>query len=416
MFSYRKIHLLFFTIFGAACLCCPISSKGYGLLTHEMIVDATWDKGILPLLKQKYPNATDSEMKEARAYVYGGAVIPDIGYYPRGNMLFTELIHYVRTGDFIQALLDEAQNLDEYAFAIGVLCHYTADVYGHSIGTNHAVPLLFPKEKLKFGSIVTYEEDRIAHIRMEYSFDVLQAAIGNYSAQSYHDFIDFKISQPVLERAFYKTYALDLKDYFSLSSVAFFRYAIKHIYEEVTEDSWRFKKSEITQLHPLITQKDYQYKMGRRDYYKEFGKPKLKSIFFYGIVKIMPKLGPLLILKFKKPTPEVELLYKQSLDTVMLNFSLSLNEMRSGAISINNKDYDTGNNTFPGEYGLADEGYFDLLIALDKNKFQHLSPVLKKDIIMFFDNENGLKFPKKHSRKLEKLSKEIAQIKVANIE
>jgi len=386
------------------------------LLTHEMIVDATWDKGILPLLKQKYPNATDSELKEARAYVYGGSVILDIGYYPRGNTLFTELIHYVRTGDFIQALLDEAQNLNEYAFAIGVLCHYTADVYGHSIGTNHAVPILFPKEKLKFGNIVTYEEDRIAHIRIEYSFDVLQAAIGNYSSQSYHDFISFKISQPVLERAFYKTYSLDLKDYFSLSSVAFFRYAIKHIYEEVTEDSWRFRKSEIMQLHPLITQKDYQYKMGRKDYYKEFGKPKFKSIFFYGIVKIMPKLGPLLILKFKKPTPEVELLYKQSLDTVMLNFSLSVKKMRSGIISVKNKDYDTGNETLVGEYGLADKSYFDLLNVLEKNKFLHLSPALRKNIVGFYGHENGLRFPKKNSKKLEKLSKEVAQIKVALVE
>jgi hypothetical protein len=410
---YRKIHRLFFTILGIGCLCYPISSSGYGLLTHEMIVDATWDKGIRPLLKQKYPNATDSELIEAREYVYGGTVIPDIGYYPRGNMLFTELIHYVRTGDFIQALLDEAQNLNEYAFAIGVLCHYTADVYGHSIGTNHAVPLLFPKEKLKFGNIVTYEEDRIAHIRMEYSFDVLQAAIGNYSAQSYNDFISFKISQPVLERAFYKTYSLDLKDYFSLSSVAFFRYAIKHIYEEVTEDSWRFKKSEITKLHPLITQKDYQYKMGRRDYYKEFGKPKLKSIFFYGIVKIMPKLGPLLILKFKKPTPEVEQLYKQSLDTVMFNYSLSLKEMGSGTISIENKDYDTGGKTCCGEYGLADKSYCDLLNALAKNKFLHLNLALKKNILEFYGDEDRLKFPKKSSKKLEKLSKEVAQIKIA---
>jgi hypothetical protein len=411
----RYIYKLWVIVFGITCFCFPSIAKGYALLTHEMIVDATWDKSILPLLKQKYPAATTEELKEARAYVYGGTVIPDIGYYPFGNMLFTNLVHYVRTGDFIQALLDESQNLDEYAFAVGVLCHYTADIYGHSIGTNRAVPLRFPKVKAKYGSVVTYEEDHVRHIQMEFSFDVLQTALGDYTAQSYQNFIDFKISQPVLERAFYKTYSLDLKNYFNPTSIAFLRYSIKHIYEELTEDAWKLKKTDITKDRPLLTEKDFRYRMGKRDYYKEYGKPKFKAIFFYSIVKILPKIGPLLILRFEVPSPEVEKLYKQSLDTVIYRFSFALKQMCSGECTVKNMDYDTGDKTLPGEYSIADESYFNLLWALKNNQFKSISPKLKKNILDFYTNTAIIKFPKNNSRKWEKLSSALVQLKTVEV-
>ncbi len=410
----RKFKLLF-SIFSIFCLCNPTTTKGYALLTHEMIVNATWENSIIPLLKQKYPEATDSNLIEAKEYVYGGTVIPDVGYYPFGNMFFTDLIHYVRTGDFIQALLDESQNLDEYAFSLGVLCHYTADVYGHSEGTNLAVPMRFPKEKAKFGDTVTYEQDHVSHIQMEFSFDVLQTALGNYSAQTYHEFVGFKISQPVLERAFKKTYSLDLKTYFNPVAVGFLRYSIKHIYEELTKDAWRLRKVDITKAHPLLTQKDFQFRMGKKDYYKEYGKPKFKAIFFYSIIKIIPKIGPLLVLKFEAPTPEVEKLYKQSLDTVIFNFSLSLKKISKGDTLLLNKDFDTGKKTISGEYKLADECYYKLLGTLDNNKFQYLSPALKNNILEFYKTPVTLKFPERKSRKSGQLSIEVTQLMAAQL-
>jgi hypothetical protein len=397
------------------CLCYPRSSKGFALLTHEMIVDATWDKSILPLLKQKYPAATDEELKEARAYVYGGTVIPDIGYYPFGDMLFTDLIHYVRTGDFIRAMLDESQNLDEYAFALGLLCHYTADIYGHSVGTNHAVPALFPKDKEKYGSVVTYEQDRIRHIQMEFCFDVLQTALGNYTPESYQGFIDFKISQPVLERAFYKTYSLELKDYFNISSIAFLRYTIKHIFEELTEDAWRLKKADLTKEHPLLTEKGFRYKMHNKEYYKTYGKPEFKAIFFYSIIKVLPKIGPLLILKFETPNAEVEKLYKQSLDTVVFRFSSILKGLRLGKSKLINKDYDTGDTTLPGEYTIADNSYYKLLLTLQNNQFQHLSPELKQQILEFYNNPAALKYPEANSKKRKKLQIALTQLKMVEV-
>jgi hypothetical protein len=414
-FSTKVIRGIFFILLSISVFR-PLPVMGYGLFTHEMIVNATWDKSILPLLKQKYPSASDTDLKEAREYAYGGTIIPDIGYYMPGNLFFTDLIHYVRNGDFIQSLLEESQNVDEYAFALGVLCHYTADTYGHSTGTNHAVPFLFPKEEKKYGDIITYEEARIDHIRVEYSFDVLQAGTGNYIPQAYHDFIAFKISQPVLERAFNKTYALDLKNYFNPSSIGFLRYFIKHLYEELSEDAWRLKKTDIIKANPLITEKTYRYRMEKKDYYKEFGKPKFKSVFVYAIIKIMPKIGPLLILKYKAPTPEVEKLYDESLNMVLLNFSGSLKEITKGNTAVIDKNCDTGNETLPGQYGLTDKCYDRLVLALANNKFEQLNPDLKNNILQFYSDPDKIKFPKQNSKRSKKLLVALDEIKVAGTE
>src|SRR5262245_1426876 len=101
------------------------NSFGYSVLTHEAIVDSAWEHSIKPLLLKRYPGASSEQLRKARAYTYGGAIIQDMGYYPFGSRLFTDLTHYVRSGDFIEALLAESSDLNEYAFALGALAHYS---------------------------------------------------------------------------------------------------------------------------------------------------------------------------------------------------------------------------------------------------------------------------------------------------
>ncbi len=394
--------------------CHPLKTMGFAMLVHESVVAETWNSSILPLLKQKYPKSTGEELKDARAYVYGGTVIPDIGYYPFGDIFVTNLIHYVRTGDFIQALFDEARNLDEYAFAIGVLCHYTADVYGHSIATNRAVPLLFPKDMEKFGSIVTYEKDHISHMRMEFSFDVLKAVQNNYSFEDFHDFLNFKISEEVFERAFNKTYSLDLKKYFNPGAIAIQRYAIKHIYQEVTKDAWSLMKIDTAKSKSLLSRKKYEYRIKRKDYYKEYGKPEYRTILFYGVIKLLPKVGPLLVLKYKEPTTEVEKLLKQGEDSVAYNFAATLKRIHNGNTVLKNKDYDTGNLTEPGEYSIADKCYSKLLLSLENDKFQGLTPELKYTLIHYYQTPDSLKFPERNTRKWREVSEALTELKVAD--
>ena len=88
-------------------LVCALSQvcSGYSVLTHEQIVDLLWDEQIKPLLLQKYPGTSAEDLRVAHAYAYGGCLIQDMGYYPFGNRFFSDLAHYVRSGDFVAALL-----------------------------------------------------------------------------------------------------------------------------------------------------------------------------------------------------------------------------------------------------------------------------------------------------------------------
>src|SRR5262245_4763422 len=190
------------------------SAPGYSVLTHEAIIDSTWNDSIKPIIIRRFPRADPEQLREAHAYAYGGAIIQDMGYYPFGSRFFTDLAHYVRSGDFIESLINESSNLNEYAFAIGALAHYAADNNGHSIGVNRAVPLEYPKLRARYGDEVTYAEDASSHLKTEFGFDVVQVARGNYASDAYHDFIGFKVSKDVLERAFLKTYGLQVKDVF----------------------------------------------------------------------------------------------------------------------------------------------------------------------------------------------------------
>src|SRR6266404_8430964 len=219
------------TFFFATCQVC----SGYSVLTHEEIVDLLWLDQIRPLLLKKFPNTTTEQLKEAHAYAYGGCLIQDIGYYPFGNRYFSDLVHYVRSGDFVIALIDETHDVNEYAFALGALSHYAADIDGHP-AVNAAVALEFPKLRTKFGNQVTFAQDPKAHVRTEFGFDVAQVAKQRYTSDSYHDFIGFQVAKPVLERAFLKTYGIELKDVFvSVDlSIGTFRRSVSKVIPEMT--------------------------------------------------------------------------------------------------------------------------------------------------------------------------------------
>src|SRR4029077_16654623 len=130
-------------------------ARAYSVLAHESNVDALWDTAIRPLLRHRFPRATPDELTAARAYAYGGSVIQDLGYYPFGNHFFSNLTHYVKSGDFVEAMIREARDVNEFAFALGALAHYTADNTGHPEAVNRAVPLMFPKLHEKYGQRVT---------------------------------------------------------------------------------------------------------------------------------------------------------------------------------------------------------------------------------------------------------------------
>lgn len=412
-FFYRSLFIIVFSS-----LCIPQYGKAYSILTHQAIIDAAWKPSILPHLKKKFPLSNDSLLKIAHAFAYGGSVAADMGYFPFGSMDYSNLVHYVRSGEFIEILLQEANNLNEYAFALGFLSHYNADKYGHAIATNISAPLLYPKVKKKYGDIVTYEEDPTAHARTEFGFDVLQLARGVYEPQAYRDFIGFKIAKELLERAFLKTYALDINDLFGNYSIAIgsFRWAVKNLIPTLTNAAWKTKKNEIQQLQPGITSRQFKYRMKRKTYYSKFGRERHKPGFGASLLSIgiciLPKIGPLKKLRFKVPGAEVEKLYIRSFDSVTHHYALDIKEAGTQNLNLSNIDFDTGMQTVPGEYNLADETYVDLLLRLEKNNFKAVSYDLKQDIVKFFDHPHARKILEINIMEREKIYNALGSLKM----
>ncbi len=240
---------------------CSNRAFAYSALTHEAIIDAAWDGGIAPLLRERFAGISEDELREARAYAYGGCIVQDMGYYPFGSMLFTDLVHYVRSGDFVEALLEEAQPLEEYAFALGALEHYFGDAIGHTRGVNPAVGITYPKLRQRYGPLVTWADQPTAHMRVEFGFDVLQVARGRYSLEAHSAFIGFKVATSLLIRAFFKTYGLDLRSLLTNVdlSIGTYRHTVSEVIPAATAIAWDMKKDDFERRIPGLRRDQFVY-------------------------------------------------------------------------------------------------------------------------------------------------------------
>lgn len=412
--SAVSTFLIFFFFLGSTSQVC----SGYSVLTHEEIVDLLWADQIKPLLLKKYPAATPDQLLEAHAYAYGGCVIQDMGYYPFGNRFFSDLVHYVRSGDFVVNLIDEAQDLNEYAFALGALSHYAADITGHP-AVNTAVAREFPKLRAKYGEQVTFAQDPKAHIRTEFGFDVVQVAKHRYTSDSYHDFIGFQVSKPVLERAFLKTYGIELKDIFlSLDlSIGSFRRSVSHVIPEMTRVALATKKAEMVKENPTFSKKKFLYNLKRADYEHDWGKTyekpgfgaKLLALLF----RLVPKVGPFKAINFQVPSGETENLYLKSVNDTVDQYRTYLQQLREKKVTLPNRDFDTGKQTKGGEYPLTDHAYAKLLDKLVANKFARLSTSLRDDILHFYDGAPNAKG--KDNAEWQQALQNVEQLKLARV-
>ena len=243
---------------------------GYSVLTHEAIIDAAWKDSIEPLLVTRFPYATPEELLHAHAYAYGGAIIQDMGYYPSGSKFFSDLTHYVRSGDFVIALIEESKDLNEYAFALGALSHYAADTSGHQLATNRAVAIMYPGLAKKYGPVVTYEEKPSAHMKVEYGFDVDQIAEGNYAPKAYHDFIGFEVSnQSSKERSQELIASICRASLFVVDlAIGSYRHAVSTVVPRMTKVAWHLKRDEIQNSHPGEIKKEFIYNISNSEYRK----------------------------------------------------------------------------------------------------------------------------------------------------
>jgi Zinc dependent phospholipase C len=367
------------------------SSSAYSVLTHEEIVDLLWTDQIRPLLQHRYPGLSEDQIREAHAYAYGGAVIQDLGYYPFGSREFSNLVHYVRSGDFVRELLLESQDVNEYAFAIGALSHYAADIAGHP-AVNQAVAIEYPKLRAKFGKSVRYAQDKTAHLRTEFGFDMEQVAKNRYASQQYHDFIGFKVSKPLLERVFPVVYGVELKDVLTHEDLAIgsYRYSVSRLIPQMTQVALQTHKKDLMRETPNFAKQKFLYRLSRSDYEKEWGKdyvkPGLGTRVLSTLLRFVPKIGPFKGLAFNNPTPQTEDLYIKSINTTVDQYRAFLEQVRTNSLALPNCDFDSGNETKAAEYSLTDDSYARLLGQLAERKFDVTSAELRENILHFYSD------------------------------
>ncbi|HUI80543.1 MAG TPA: zinc dependent phospholipase C family protein [Bryobacteraceae bacterium] len=378
----------------AAALLIAPAANAYSVLTHEAIIDSAWETNLKPMLVKRFPQASPEDLRHAHGYAYAGAIIQDMGYYPFGSQFFSDLTHYVRSGDFVMNMLAEAQDLNEYAFALGALAHYAADTTGHPFAVNLAVATQYPKLEAKYGRTVTYADNPGSHLKVEFGFDVWEVAKGNYAPQSYHDFIGFEVSKPVLERAFHDTYSLDLPSLFTSFDLALgtYRHSVSTLIPEMTKVAWDMKKDDLKKAHPGLTRRQFRYNLSRAAYRKEWDRDYRKPGFLAQILgfffRIIPKVGPFRAAAFKPPTSTTITLFEDSFNRTLTEYRGLLAQVEEGSLALPNRDFDTGQPTRPGEYKLADHAYSQLAIELAGKDPKEVDAMVVKEVLDFYQDLN----------------------------
>jgi len=383
----------------------------YSALSHEAVLDAVWLTNIRPLILARFPGATSDQIKEAHAYAYGGSQIQDMGYFPFSSHLYSDLAHYVRTGDFITAMIRDAQTVDEYAFALGALSHYTSDRYGHP-AVNRSTAREYPKLRRRFGNVVTYEDNPADHIKTEFAFDVIQVAHKLYAPDDFRNFIGFEVSKPVLERAFQDTYGIELKEIFGDLDLGIgtYRWTVGKVIPEMTKVAWDSKRSDIQKLSPNITRSRFVYALPRREYHRlwdrKYRRPGVFTRFLAFVFRVIPTVGPFRFLKFNPVPPQAETDFLHSFDVTVEHYRAALAEVGRGTLTLENRNLDTGDPVRPGDYHLADQTYAKLLDRLAKDKFANVPPEMRRNILAFFAAADSSNFSKKTVAQLAELKQQ----------
>ena len=414
-------------------------AHAYSLLTHEQLIDLTWQQSIVPLLLSRYPTLTPAQLEHARAYAYGGCVIQDIGYYPFGDAFFSDLTHYVRSGDFVVNLFRNAGNADELAFAVGALSHYIGDSVGHPQATNRAVPLEFPKLQAKYGDSISYAYGEHQHVQTEFAFDINEIAHHHFAPVHYLRHVGLEVPTKQVALAFYQTYGLR-EDFTTGRSrrinVKGYRFAVRAFIPRIAYAVTILHRKRLLATLPSAPspQDPDLVKLDQEiaavaaandwDHYRK--KPGIGTYSLAGLLWILPKVGPVRLAAIKGPTPATEADYIHSVarSTEQLNYTLARftpppttrasaheaaaadthsqpspasplpanpsakqdvpRQSRDPRHPLPNRDLDTGSPVKPGGYRLTDSTYARLLHGLAATPTQPIPPGVKTDILAYY--------------------------------
>jgi hypothetical protein len=399
------------------------NSGAYSFLTHEAMIDLTWESAIKPVLLSQYPHATPAELLDAHAFAFGGADIQDAGYYPFGHEFFSELTHYVRTGDFVTNMIHDARNIDELAFALGALSHYVGDTVGHSDATNPSTALTFPNLEKRYGPVVTYEQSPHGHIRTEFAFDIDQLSHSRFAPAAYLRHVGLKVSRRLLEQAFYQTYGLRLHDVLGNEFAAFRSYqsSVRNLlprfaYAEVLLYKNGFPPDEQLPAFQQFEQnlKTADFRNGWSKYRRH--KPSLRTRLLAVLIFLTPKIGAASCLSIRGPSEETEEKYIVSVNRALDVYTGLLNQLAQkgqDGFHVENLDLDTNDHIRPGTYRLIDQTYAKLLGQITRDKVKvHVPEQLRQNVREFYADPSAPIETKKHRGKWQKVQQELAMIEV----
>jgi zinc dependent phospholipase C len=361
-------------------------AHAFSVLAHQAVVDRSWDATLAPEIRRRFPGA---DLSHARAFAYGGSHLADLGYFPLGSKLFTNLLHYVRTGDFVTSLAAEAHDANEYAFALGALAHYVADTIGHPEATNRVVPEIYPKLREKFGDQVTYADDASAHLQTEFRFDVFQMARTHGGSDLLHHALQFAVAKRCLDAAMHDTYGLGLDDLFANTDVAIltYRWAFRGLLHEATGVAWELYRADIQGLDPDATPAGFVYDLSRADFEREFGKAFLEPGYFAKtfafLTKLVPNVGPLKRSIFKPLPPEARTQFAAALDHAVANYHARVGALAQRRAGLPSRNLDTAKAVRFGEYPPADDAYAALVQKLTERNAA-ISDPLRADLRRFY--------------------------------
>ncbi len=397
----------------------PLTASAYSVLTHEELIDLAWNDCIRPLLLARFPNATEAQLREAHAYAYGGSAIQDMGYYPFGKHFFSDLTHYVRSGDFVAYLFHDAQDINEYAFAIGALSHYVGDTIGHSQAINPSTAIEFPNLEHKFGRSVTYDESPHAHIRTEFAFDIDELAGEKFAPPAYLRAIGLQVPRKALERAFINTYGIDAHEILGRAHPALrsYRTSVRRFIPLFAEAELVLHRRQFPPHPEGESYRLFRERVSRTNYDRHwsgtFKGPGIRAHLLAVLVFIVPKVGPLSDLAIKIPKTETEERYLTSVNHAVDIYRDLLTRLRNGTgtpLSLANLDLDTGEISKPGTYPLTDKTYARLLDRLTSRPERTIPPRLKQNVIAYYSDPDAPITTKKDKKAWNRVTAELQQL------
>ncbi len=409
---YLLVVLLSFGLF-------PQPTDAYSFLTHEDLVDVAWQGSIRPALLARFPKTTAAQLREARSYAYGGTTIQDMGYYPFGHQFFSNLTHYVRSGEFVNNLIRDSRNVNEYAFALGALSHYVGDNDGHRKATNPSTPVEFPSLGEKYGPIVTYEEAPHAHVRTEFAYDVEQLSRHEFAPVPYMHAMGFKVPRNLVEQAFFETYGLSLRSVLGRPRPAFSSYAsaVAKMLPTVAHAEVLIHRKDFPPIEHSPAYQEFSTRQSQAGVENKWARYKKKAGFELHLVafliRIVPKIGPMSDLAIRGPNPETDRWYVESVNRSMHDYERMLGELAKDPthqLNLPDRDLDTGNLVRPGGYALTDKTYAELLNKLTADPARPVPSQLRRDVLAYYANPNAPILTKENARAWKRVQTELTTL------